>query len=105
MTSELVGYYREGFLSLQRALDLSIIHLLMNHTASALDDFYLLLQRFPYPPYIDDEFLDVLEDNFPFIVLMSFIITAPNIVKDLVLEKERRLRVRTNVWFFITTLR
>ena len=52
------------------------------------------LQRFPYPSFIDDRFILVIQQQFPFIILLSFIICAANIVKDVVLEKERKLKVQ-----------
>lgn len=63
-----------------------------NSTAQT-DTIPVSLQRFPYPPYIYDPYVLVLVNDLPGVILLSFIVAAPNIVKDLVLEKERRLRV------------
>ena len=52
------------------------------------------LQRYPYPPYVDDYFINALQTYLPLIFLLSFIVTAPSIVKDIVIEKESRLKVR-----------
>ena len=42
----------EGFLTLQRAIDLAII---MEHNSSVMaDSVQVQMQRFPYPPYVDD---------------------------------------------------
>ena len=53
--------------------------------------------------YVNDPFVAVLQRQFPFIVLLSFIIIAPNICKDVVLEKERKLKVIYNNLFILTT--
>lgn len=63
--------------------------------SAPVDDVDVNMQRFPYPPYTNDPFVAVLQSQFPFIVLLSFIIIAPNICKDIVLEKERKLKVTT----------
>jgi len=51
------------------------------------------LKSFPYPPYHDDPFIMVLQMQLPFMIMVSFIVTAPVIVKDVVLEKEKKLKV------------
>ena len=51
------------------------------------------LRRFPYPPYVDDRFILVIQQNLPFVILLSFIFLAMQIVKELVYEKEQKLKV------------
>jgi hypothetical protein len=90
------GYYYEGFLALQRAIDLSIVYELSgrdNTTIEHISTVSLKLKSFPYPRYVNDPFLSVLATQFPFIVMLSFIVTAPTICKDVVLEKEKKLKV------------
>ena len=60
---------------------------------SEVEDMSIQMRRFPYPPYVDDNFITVLQRQLPFLILLSFIITAPNIVKDVIIEKENRLKV------------
>ena len=57
------------------------------------DSYDVGIERFPYPPYIQDPFILILQRQFPFVVLMSFIVTVFHIVKNIVLEKERKLKV------------
>ena len=78
-------------MAIQRALDESLI-LEMNSDA-IVADVGVVLKRHPYPPYVDDPFVYILMNQLPLIILLSFIIIAPNIVKDVVLEKERKLKV------------
>ena len=81
----------EGFLQLQLALDQAI----MSEYPPSDDPVMLSvsLRRFPYPPYINDPFILVLQRQLTFIILLSFIVVAPSISKEIVLEKERRLKV------------
>ena len=84
-------YYDEGFLALQHAVDEGIIYQL--NTSADQDNVMVLLQRYPYPPYVQDAFVSALQSYLPLILLLSFIVTAPSIVKDIVIEKESRLKV------------
>jgi len=90
------GYYYEGFLAVQRAVDLSIMTELTGGNLSVANNFKnvsLMLKSFPYPPYQENNFLTVLATQFPFIIMVSFIVIAPTICKDVVLEKEKKLKV------------
>jgi ATP-binding cassette subfamily A (ABC1) protein 3 len=90
------GYYYEGFLAIQRAVDLSIMDELSggNLTTSGINsNINLRLKSFPYPPYVDDTFIFILTTQFPFIIMLSYIVIAPVICKDVVLEKEKKLKV------------
>ena len=81
----------EGFLSLQRAIDTAIIqNIYPQYNASAVN---INVQRFPYPPYNDDMFVLVLQQQYPVILLLSFVFCALHIVKDIVMEKEKRIKV------------
>jgi len=89
-----VGYYYEGFLAVQRAVDLQIMYELGGTSAmQALNNTGVHLKSFPYPPYNDDRFIVVLQTQLPFIIMLSFIVTAPVICRDIVLEKEKKLKV------------
>ena len=50
--------------------------------------------RFPYPPSRDDLFVVVLQNQFPLLVMLSFVFCALQICKDVVHEKERKIKVR-----------
>ena len=85
-----LGYFHEGFLGIQRAADLSIMSELGQTSPDSVD---VLLKSFPYPSYHKDFFIVVLQMQLPFLILLSFIVTAPIICKDVVLEKEKKLKV------------
>ena len=86
-------YYDEGFLSLQHAINLALIKEIDASSESEIDGMRIQMRRFPYPPYVDDNFILILQRQLPFLILLSFIVTAPNIVKDIIIEKENRLKV------------
>ena len=97
-------YAESGFLTLQLAIDSSIIQhqLLPDANTSAGGDsgggagageLPLNLWRYSYPPYLLDTFLPILYEYFAYFVMLTFLFTAPCIVKDVVLEKQRKLKV------------
>ena len=86
-------YYEEGFLSLQHAINIALIKEIKDSAEGEIDNMKIQMRRFPYPPYVDDNFILVLQRQLPFLILLSFIVTAPNIVKDIIIEKENRLKV------------
>ena len=82
---------REGFLTLQHAIDEGIVQAL--DPSAPQENVSVLMQRYPYPPYVEDFFIVALQSYLPLLILLSFIVTAPSIVKDIVIEKESRLKV------------
>ncbi len=96
---EFLLYFRIGFLSLQRAIDMEILTQL-NSTFNS-SDYNITLQRYPYPPYKADNFVLVIQIWFPFLLVMSYIFAAINMVKNIVYEKENGLKVsqdKTNIF-------
>jgi len=89
-----LGYFYEGFLAIQRAVDLQIMYELGGTSAEQeLNNTAVRLKSFPYPEYYNDVFIIVLQTQLPFLIMLSFIVTAPVICKDVVLEKEKKLKV------------
>ena len=85
-------YFEEGFLSIQHAVDVAIIKYKgkidkLNATVS--------IKRFPYPDYIRDKFVVVLA-SFPLLMVLSLTFFAINIFRDVVSEKEKKLKVSTS---------
>ena len=114
------GYADSGFLALQLAIDRAIIahhhsnnansnassttsvrsnpaHVAADSGASG-GEFSLRLQRHPYPPYEKDFFVTVaLAEFLSYFIMLTFLFTAPCIVKDVIVEKENKLKVRGGV--------
>ncbi|XP_038067464.1 ATP-binding cassette sub-family A member 3-like [Patiria miniata] len=82
------GYMREGFLPLQYAIDRAFLQF----QNVSLEDVSVEMRRYPYPPYFDDDFILVIQMQLPFLLLISFVITAITITKGVVLEKEQKLK-------------
>lgn len=72
-----VGYIREGFIPVQHAITSSYIKIKGN--IETLPE--ILMQRFPYPAYIDDPLLEGLASIFALIILLSFIYPCTYITK------------------------
>ena len=88
------GYAEEGFLTVQRAIDSAIIETLNSSAASAiLDDVSVRMVRFPYPAAEHDMFTHLLHLVLPLIILLCYGIAAPNLIRDIVLEKEKMIKV------------
>lgn len=85
-------YMGMEFLFLQHHISKSIARTLKPDKSSWLSQTTVSIQRFPYPPYIDDKFLYSLQFLLPLILMMSFIYPSVNLVKNIVLEKEQRLK-------------
>jgi len=87
-----VDYFKEGFLMIQKAIDLSlVVEVNPNFNPASVTTE---LQRYPFPPYRDDELLPVLKVVFPLFILISFVVIAPTICQEIVLEKENKFKVQ-----------
>lgn len=53
----------------------------------------IVLQRFPYPKYIEDPLLPALTSFVSTVVLLSYIYTAINTIKVISAEKEAKMKV------------
>ncbi|XP_071953037.1 phospholipid-transporting ATPase ABCA3-like [Antedon mediterranea] len=82
------GYWREGFLSLQNAVDIAIL----KESKVEIKNITINMQRFPYPPYNDDLFILVIQSQLPILLLISYILNALDITRSIVQEKEKKLK-------------
>ncbi|XP_043856125.1 phospholipid-transporting ATPase ABCA3-like [Dromiciops gliroides] len=87
------GYFREGFLSLQHAFNREIMHYHMNDSMIQLyENITVVMKRFPFPSFVQDPFVSVLENNFSLLLMLSFLCTSVFIIRAIVQEKERKLK-------------
>ena len=91
------GYYDEGFLYLQYALDRALLEKLVN--ASELEPYQNIdvrLQRFPFPGFKEDKYDFVLTiwTQFTFVAVYAF--PVMNLTRQIIQEKSSRLKVRLN---------
>ncbi|ELK12129.1 ATP-binding cassette sub-family A member 3 [Pteropus alecto] len=89
------GYLAEGFLVMQHALDKAIM-MYHNRTAAQalLGGVNVFMQRFPYPEYYHDYFLNFLGIFIPLVILFIFSMNHFTLVQSLVWEKENRLKMK-----------
>lgn len=79
------NYIYNGFLSIQMAIDK--VYLKMANP-SKKSNYEVVLQKFPYPSYVqDDIFKTVFQVVMPICTMLSFVLICPSILKRLVEEK------------------
>ncbi|MED6284737.1 hypothetical protein CHARACLAT_022036, partial [Characodon lateralis] len=87
------GYFREGFLAVQHAVDRAIMR---SYNRTGADHLLamtrVVLSRFPYPNFIYDVFILAIQNQLPLLLVLSFTYTSLNIVRAVVQEKERKLK-------------
>uniref|UniRef100_A0A8C6WDT6 ATP-binding cassette, sub-family A member 17 n=1 Tax=Nannospalax galili TaxID=1026970 RepID=A0A8C6WDT6_NANGA len=87
------GYNKEGFLAIQHAVDKAIMwHHAPNATFNMFKNLHVLLQRFPYGPHICDSFFMILQNEFPLLLMLSFICVELITINSVALEKEKKLK-------------
>ncbi|CAG5897799.1 unnamed protein product, partial [Menidia menidia] len=87
------GYFREGFLAVQHAVDRAVMRSYNRTVASPLlGQIRVVLSRFPYPAFIYDVFILAIQNQLPLLLVLSFTYTSLNIVRAVVQEKERKLK-------------
>lgn len=82
-------YTNTGFLVLQAAMDMAITVYLNGNN---IPNFVPRVKPFPFPAYDDNGFVFGIKSILPLFLIMSYLYTAINIVREIVLEKERRLK-------------
>lgn len=60
---------------------------------SLLTHIRVVLSRFPYPAFIYDVFVLAIQNQLPLLLVLSFTYISLNIVRSVVQEKERKLKV------------
>ena len=87
-------YFREGFLAVQFAVDHAFTRYVANQSLLDLDsNMTLSMQRFPYPAYLKDPFVIAIQNTLPLLLMLSLVYNALLTVKEIVYEKEKRLKV------------
>ncbi|CAG7836615.1 unnamed protein product [Allacma fusca] len=87
------GYFEEGFLYLQHALDNSITRLLLNETqVQEYTNSSFRMQRFPYPPYAHDKYLVVSLVWTPYLFGVAYIYSIMNLTRLIIHEKVTRIK-------------
>jgi hypothetical protein len=89
-------YLSEGFVHLESIVGEAIIRLMVNPNMKgcegSLDDISVSMRQLPYPQYTVDVFLTIIITILPLFVILAYIYSAGVFTKELVLEKESRIR-------------
>ncbi|XP_007498289.1 phospholipid-transporting ATPase ABCA3-like isoform X1 [Monodelphis domestica] len=87
------GYISEGFLTIQRAVDKAIIEYHGKDGGKWLNDHVTVsVKRFPFPPFVSDNFLKFLDQVLPLIILLLYSLNVLMIIRVIVQEKEKQLK-------------
>ena len=88
------GYIREGFLAVQNALDKAIMLYHENSARQKLfDGISIFIQRFPYPAYSHDGLIWTISGFLPLMFILMFSPIVLSIMRSIVWEKEKGLKV------------
>ncbi|GJQ88074.1 hypothetical protein Trydic_g13087 [Trypoxylus dichotomus] len=84
------NYFNEGFLTLQYYVSTEIIKYYANENFIELPQ--VLMQRFPYPSWLNDPLQTALESLISLLFMIAFSSVCINTVKVITLEKEKQLK-------------
>ena len=85
-------YLSEGFLQLQKYIGNAMIKWRANKEGMQYNPVDVYVRQFPYPEYYVDTFLAKVNIIIPLLFMLTFLYSAGIIVKELVLEKETKIR-------------
>ena len=77
-----------GYIYIQDLLEKSIIQTRTNSSYN----FGVTTQMTPYPCYLSDAFTQAISQSLPLFMVLAWIFTVSMIIKDIVYEKEKRLK-------------
>ncbi|XP_077391609.1 ATP-binding cassette, sub-family A (ABC1), member 7 isoform X2 [Festucalex cinctus] len=81
-------YIQRGFVYIQDLLDKAVSRIL----TKTQHNIGLYVQRMPYPCFVADTFLRVLNRSLPLFLILAWIYSVALIIKGMVYEKEARLK-------------
>lgn len=82
-------YYQFGFVWLQDILERAMVNVYAGHDVTEPGTY---IQQFPYPCYIQDQFLFMIEHVMPLCMAISWVYSVAMLVQSVVYEKEKRLK-------------
>ena len=97
-------YYSEGFLTAQHRLDINFLKVKSNELGVNFSEYgyQTNFQRFSYPPYPSDPYINLIGRNLPFIILLWFMYLAAQTAKSVAIEKDTGLKAGLKIRFSTT---
>ena len=86
------AYVDQEFLTFMRGVDKALA-MEVAQPGDTPERVAVQLQRFPYPPYVNDGFVSVLQNIMPLLIVLGFQFTVPDLTSSITVEKEKRLKV------------
>eukprot|EP00041_Stephanoeca_diplocostata_P037453 m.1419052 g.1419052 ORF g.1419052 m.1419052 type:complete len:1793 (-) comp25039_c0_seq8:263-5641(-) len=88
------GYVMYLYMSWESVVNRAIAASVLGDSAGPTIDVMdsVTFNRFPYPAYVKDGFLYAIQFGLPLLLMLSFMYTALTITRNVVHEKERRLK-------------
>jgi|SRR6218665_2347339 len=96
----LIGHFYEGFLAVQQAMDLTIIKEVNGEFD--VNRFELRLKQYPHQSDEFDLFVSQFGSWFPAFIMFGFMTTGYYLCKDILLEKEKKLKVTSDLVSYIS---
>ncbi|CAF0889943.1 unnamed protein product [Didymodactylos carnosus] len=81
-------YFSFGFIYLMNSLERAFISIQTNTSLG----YGVKTQQYPYPCYVNDKFINAVSRMLPLFMVLGWIFTVSMNVKDIVHEKEKRLK-------------
>ncbi|XP_076468754.1 phospholipid-transporting ATPase ABCA3-like [Babylonia areolata] len=85
-------YTMSGVMMMQRFVTQTLVREWTGGVTNSSQTFDLALRRMPYPPYVKDRMVTVLQTQLPLFLILSFILSVIQNTKNIVYEKERKLK-------------
>ena len=97
-------YYQEGFLTAQHRIDINFLKVKSNELGVNFSEYgyQTNFQRFSYPPYPSDPYINLIGRNLPFIILLWFMYLAAQTAKSVAIEKDTGLKAGLKIRFSTT---
>ncbi|XP_078606520.1 ATP-binding cassette sub-family A member 2-like isoform X1 [Branchiostoma floridae x Branchiostoma japonicum] len=82
-------YYQFGFIWIQDMIERALINVVVGHDVVEPGSY---VHEFPYPCFMADDFLFMIEHMMPLCMTISWVYTVAMLVQNIVYEKEQRLK-------------
>ncbi|KAF6775082.1 hypothetical protein AHF37_05033 [Paragonimus kellicotti] len=86
------AYHSSGFLSIQSAIDQVIAQLFCGGNVSSMPEIDMKLQRMPFPPYLDDGFIPIIQRQLSLVIVLGFTFPVLHAIRLVLVEKQERVK-------------